>query len=126
MLVGPSIQNASDAIAAAAVQIYDAAGNIITTLSGAAPANSTTTAAAVTSTDSVILALNASRKKFLLANVGGNRAFIAYNTAATATLYVIELAAGATYESNLSDFTGAIHAICTSGKSTTINVTELS
>lgn len=126
MLVGPSIQNASESIAAAAVQIYDAAGNILTTLSGSAPATSTTTNAAITSTDSQILALNAARKKFFLVNVGNNRAFIAFGTTATTTLYVIELSAGATYESHMNDFTGSIHAICTAGKTTTINVTELS
>ena len=125
MLVGPSIQNASETIAAAAVQIYDAAGNILTSLSGSAPGTSTTTNAAITSTDSQILALNAARKKFFLTNVGVNRAFIAFGTAATSTLYVLQLAAGATYESHMNDFTGAIHAICSTGKTTTINVTEL-
>lgn len=127
MLVGASLRDLGTDVRAQDVAIVDGSGNQVTTFSSVpvAPANAIITAPNVTTTDSVILAANVNRKKFLIQNDSGRKIFIAYGAVATAVAYTILLGIGNSYESEIGDFTGVIHAI-TSGGSGPIRVTELS
>lgn len=124
-LLGPSLIDATDTLRAAAVQLYDASGNIITSLASTPPSTTGTfTTQSVTTTDATALASNPSRKKFTIYNTTGNKVQVALGFVSSASAYTFILAGNAFYESSVGDFTGAIHVSTHTGTST-LNITEL-
>jgi hypothetical protein len=86
---------------------------------------STSSTAAVTSTSSVVLAANTGRLDATIVNYGSNGCFLNRGATAIAGQGIYLAANGGTYRIEKSNlFRGAIYAICSSGQSTTLSITE--
>lgn len=90
-----------------------------------APGTATLTSVAISTTDTVLLASNINRRKFLIVNSSGSNLYIAYGSVASTSSFTFVIPKNGSYESEIGDFTGDIHGILQGG-SGNARVTELS
>lgn len=91
--------------------IVDVNGDPVTFTTTAPPATATLTSVPSSVTSVVLLASNASRKKFHIVNDSSKTLKIAFAATASATSFTVLLASQASYESELNDYTGTISGI---------------
>lgn len=94
------------------VSIVDNNGDQITSLTATpAPSTSTLTSVASANVDTLLLAANASRRKFHIYNDSSKTLKVALDSTASATSFTFVIGPNAYYESEIGDYTGAIHGI---------------
>ena len=109
MFIGPTLTDlGSSDIRAAAVNLYDGSGNLITTLSGTPPATATLSTVAASVTSVTVLAANANRKKAYIVNNSTSKLWLAFAATASKTAFTVTLAANAEFETDLQGYTGII------------------
>ncbi len=126
-LLGPSLRDLTNA-RAADVALVDANGDQITsfaTTPPTAPSTGAITSVAQSATDVTLLAANASRRKFFVYNAGTKPLRVALDGAASATNFSFVIAQNASYESDLGDYTGAVHGIWDGAGGGFARITEL-
>lgn len=126
-LLGASLRELTNA-RSMDVSIVDANGDQVTSFSGSspsAPSSGAITSVAQSNVDTVLLASNASRRKFHIYNAGTKPLKVALDGAASSTNFSFVIAQNTSYESDLGDYTGAIHGIWDGAGSGFARVTEL-
>lgn len=90
------------------------------------PATATLSQLSLTASSQTALALNASRKGFIMINDSNKVVYVAFAASASASVYTYKILANSTIEPNFGSYTGVISAISTSGVSGSLVITELS
>lgn len=114
----------SDSIRAAAVALYDAAGNQLSGFDSSRPANAGLTTVPVTNMSAVLLAANAARRTAVIYNDSGKTLYVAFAATATTAAYTYPVPSHSTLELPLNGYTGVISGILPSGSGNAV-VTEV-
>lgn len=98
----------------------------LTAISGKlSPSTGTLTQVALTSSSQTALALNASRKGFVMVNDSNKTVWIAFSASSSSTVYTYKILANSSIEPNFGSYTGVISVISQAGVSGNLVITEL-
>lgn len=89
------------------------------------PSTGTLSQVALSTSSQTALALNASRKGFIMVNDSNKTAYVAFSATATTAAYTYKLMPNTTIEPNFGSYTGVISVIAQSGVIGNLVITEL-